>query len=403
MKFLRHLFLVFFLLGLINFAEIATFSLQAQNKNTRSYLQRERNAILSRINKTNRILARARQDRNSALQNLHAISGQIKQREALLGVLEQEAELIEAQISQSEQVVQALEDDLTALKAEYAKVLLITFKMNNQYDRLVLLLASENLQELLARLRYFQKYNEVRNEQIIQIEKLKNQLLSQNAKLASQREEKTELYAVQAKEKIELEQLKKKQSGLISQIRNKESQLLSELGKEKRVLKELNELVSQSIGQAEFAASLSGEEKLLATNFAKNKGNMIWPVQNGFISAHFGIQEYLPTKENEKKIEIEKLGIDIRTSPAERVRAIFVGKVVDVSEIPGRGYLVIIQHGEYFTVYSKLKTVSIKAGDKVQTKQEIGTVGAFKNDLYEIEFQIWRHQTKLNPEHWITK
>jgi murein hydrolase activator len=279
----------------------------------------------------------------------------------------------------------------------------IAHKINNQYDRLALLFASESLQELLARLQYFQKYNQVRNEQITQITKIKEQLQGQTARLAQQMNEKTDLYQVQQQEREELENLKKKQSGLIAQIRSKEAQLVSEIRKERKVLQELNELISQSIGQAQFAASLTSEEKMLSANFAKNKGNMLWPVQNGFIAAHFGIQTYLPTKENEKKIEIEKLGIDIRTSPEEKVRAVFAGKVVDVSEIPSRCYLVIVQHGEYFTVYSKLKKVLVKFGDKVQAKQEIGVAGAFKNDLYEIEFQIWRHQTKLDPEQWITK
>jgi len=266
-----------------------------------------------------------------------------------------------------------------------------------------LLLASSSINELLARLRYFQKYNLLRKEQIKQIEYVKQNLSSRTSQLQENKTEKYSLLKVQTKEEKELATLKDKQKQILQTFNVKESKLLSDLNKEKSILREVNNLISKTINNSAFSESLSSSEKMTSTSFAKSKGRIVWPVKNGFISAHFGIQPYLPEEEGKPLVQIEKLGIDIQTQPNEPVRSVFAGNVVDISEIAGRGYLVIIQHGDYFTVYSRLKSVSIKNGDKISAKQPIGTAGSYKDETYEIEFQIWRHQEKLNPEHWISK
>ena len=42
--------------------------------------------------------------------------------------------------------------------------------------------------------------------------------------------------------------------------------------------------------------------------------------------------------------------------------------------IKGEGKAVLMNHGEYFSVYSGLEEVSVKVGDKVLAKEKIGIV-----------------------------
>ncbi len=366
-------------------------------------LEKERSTILSRITNTNRILKRTQKEKKTTISSLSAINGQINQRKQLVRVIGKELKLLDESIQENQNIVESLEKDLAELKHEYGIMLYLAYKNNSRYEKLSLLLASNSINELLARLRYFQKYNLLRREQIKQIEYVRQNLSKRTSQLQENKTEKQSLLKVQTKEERELATLKSKQKQILQTFKVKESRLLSDLNKERKILKEVDNLISKTINNSSFSASLSSSEKMTSTSFAKSKGRIVWPVKNGFISAHFGIQPYLPEEEGKPVVKIEKLGIDIQTQPNEPVRSVFAGKVVDVSEIAGRGYLVIIQHGDYFTVYSRLKSVKIKTGDKISAKQPIGTAGSYKDDTYEIEFQIWRHQEKLNPEHWISK
>ncbi len=394
-----HKSIFLFLLCLSFFLVSSNFGYAQRKKQ----LEKERSTILNRITNTNRILKRTQKEKKTTISSLSAINGQINQRKQLVQVIGKELKLLDESIKDNQNIVESLEKDLKELKHEYGIMLYLAYKNNSRYEKISLLLASTSINELLARLRYFQKYNLLRKEQIKQIEYVKQNLSSRTSQLQENKIEKYSLLKVQTKEEKELAVLKDKQKQILQTFSIKESKLLSNLNKEKSILREVNNLISKTINNSAFSESLSASEKMTSTSFAKSKGRIVWPVKNGFISAHFGIQPYLPEEEGKPVVKIEKLGIDIQTQPNEPVRSVFAGNVVDVSEIAGRGYLVIIQHGDYFTVYSRLKSVSIKNGDKISAKQPIGTAGSYKDETYEIEFQIWRHQEKLNPEDWISK
>ena len=68
------------------------------------------------------------------------------------------------------------------------------------------------------------------------------------------------------------------------------------------------------------------------------------------------------------------------------------------------GYVVLIQHGNYYTVYSNLSTVVVKKGQSVATRQTIGYAGVnpVSNDS-EVHFELWLERTHLNPASWIAR
>ena len=138
----------------------------------------------------------------------------------------------------------------------------------------------------------------------------------------------------------------------------------------------------------------------LSKSFAGNKGRLPWPVKKGFLTGRFGVQQH-PTI---KSVKISNNGVDISTEKGAEVYAVFDGKVVSVQYIPGFQYVVIIQHGTYYTVYARLEEVKVKKDDTVKTRSVIGVVNtdAIANTT-EIHFEVWRDKQRLDPETWISK
>src|SRR6202000_1891583 len=136
------------------------------------------------------------------------------------------------------------------------------------------------------------------------------------------------------------------------------------------------------------------KEAKLSNDFLVNKGSLPWPVTNGVVVQGFG--SYYT-----EGIKSENNGIDIKTTPNASVRAVFDGKVAAINNVYGT-YTVIIIHGEYFTAYSNLKSVSVAQGQKVSTKQNIG-VAAMESasGIPKVNFQLWKGSTPVNPKIWL--
>lgn len=143
--------------------------------------------------------------------------------------------------------------------------------------------------------------------------------------------------------------------------------------------------------------NLNDEETALASSFTASRARLPWPVTKGFISDRFGRKPHPVLR----GIYVENQGVDIQTNAGEGVRTVYDGIVQDVTSMPGMNNVVAIQHGDYFTVYAKLRSVSVRAGQRVKARESIGTVATDKNGVSEIQFQIWKEFTKLNPESWL--
>lgn len=143
--------------------------------------------------------------------------------------------------------------------------------------------------------------------------------------------------------------------------------------------------------------ALTPETALLSSSFSGNKGRLPWPVGRGFISQHFGRHAH-PVLKN---VTVENRGVDIQTGAGESVRACFDGKVQTVTNIAGMNTIVMIQHGDFFTVYAKLRSVNVHEGQRVSAREVIGTVATDSEGTSEVQFQVWHNSSNLNPESWL--
>ena len=286
----------------------------------------------------------------------------------------------------------------------------------SNYQRMAFLFSSNSFNQAYMRLRYLQEYARHRQLQAEKIVKTQENLQQEIARLEEQRKQQEQLRAEQQRAMQDLGREKTEQDQTITQLRRREQDLMGRLREQERARQELQRNIeriiaeerrrSQEQARAEGRTvtpgtfALTPEEQLLSNNFAGNRGKLPWPVERGVITGTFGEQPH-PVLRN---ITIVNNGVDIASVPGARARVIFEGTVSRVITIPGAHYAVIVRHGEYLTVYSNLTQVSVKNGDKVTIRQEIGTIATDSRDgKTQLHLEIWQGNNKLNPADWIAR
>ena len=382
---------------------LSTITLSHAQKN-KGQLEREKKEIIKKIKETSKILEGTKIKKKASIGQLYALKQQIQDRRSLINSISDEINFLEDEIGENEEIITALASDLQKLKEEYAAMIYAAYKAHNSYDKLTFIFSAKTFNQLIMRLKYFEQYSEARKTQVQQIEKVKEALSVEKNSFTKKKKEKGSLLRIQMIEAQNLITLKSEKDEVVKKLVGREKELLRELQNRNKALLKLEKLISDIVKKVIKKSSagklmLAPEAAMLSSSFEGNKTRLIWPVKHGFISRKFGRQQHpvLP------KVIIDNLGVDIQTNNGEFVRAVFKGKVSAVASVPGLNQAVMIQHGEYFTVYARLKNVKVKTGQTVNTMDLLGEVYTDKDGVSEIQFQIWKSHTRMDPEAWLFK
>lgn len=390
-------------------AILLLFFLAEAQAQSLSELQQRRQSAAREIEMTNRLLNQVQQQEKASLNRLQLISNTINQRNKLISSLNSEIRLYQEFIQNNNLSVQMLSDDLEKMKTEYAKLIRMTYLGRTPSGQLFFLFSAESFNQAYRRLLYMRRYTAYRNNQA-ELMKTLQQLLNEKAedleKLKSTRQQ---LLDEARNETEKLAQEKSKQNREVQDLKRRQQDLKSKLQQQRSIEQQLEREIQRIIEEearkkrdaGEPAYALTPEQKLVGDSFAQNKLKLPWPVERGVITERFGIHRH-PVLEN---VQVRNNGINIATETNAGVRAVFNGEVSRVFGISGGNSAVIIRHGNYLTVYSNLKEVIVKKGDKVSVHQKIGTVYTDADDGNKsiLKFQIWRENQKLNPEEWISR
>jgi septal ring factor EnvC (AmiA/AmiB activator) len=365
---------------------------------SRQQLEQEKKDNLSRIAQAEKILVETEKEKTVTIGQLQAIQNQIGARAALIRSLKNEIDLLEGEIKEINSVVRALEVDLANLKKEYAAMIYSSYKANQGYSMLTFLFSSSTFNELFMRLKYLDQYAEARKTQARQIELVTSELLSQRAQVQQRKNQQNVLLGQELSENQKLLGLKNKQDNLVKELSTRQSELKAEVENRKKALGKLDKLIAELI---EREARNNAKVSDVADNasFESMKSKVPWPVANGFISAKFGRQAH-PVLEN---IFIENNGVSIQTNRNEVVKSVSAGTVTMVADSPGMQRVVMVRHGQYLTVYARLKEVKVTKGQTVNRNDQIGVVYTDNDGLTQLEFQVWKGSTKLDPQAWLQK
>ena len=301
---------------------------------------------------------------------LKALNQQIKVRQQLIGSISEEVSYLDEEINEITIVIEALENDLEELKKEYASMIYAASKTRNGVNKLTFLFSASTFNQFLIRLQYLEQYADMRKTQVEQIGKVKEALTDQKEVGIAKRKEQSALLKDQLSENQKLKNLKGKQTGLVTALNKRQNELTAELDSRKQSIKNLDNLIADLIKKEMEKTVSVPKVAALSASFEKNQSKLPWPVKTGFISSQFGRHPHPVLK----GIIVENQGIDIQTQTGEPVNAVFDGEVVTKAFVPGMNNVVIIKHGDYYTLYAKLKTVNVSKGQKVAVSESIGEV-----------------------------
>lgn len=365
-------------------------------------LQKKQKKLQAEIEQTNKMLKQTKKDESATLNKLQLIGENIKTQKQLINTLDNEITALNSEMNRLTSTRDSLQQVLEGYKKDYAQMVNQSHFARVQQSPLLFLLSSDSFQQLARRARYLQEFAHFRQEQVRRIEQTQAEIDTQNNLLQENKNDKQATLATRKREQENLKRDERKQQTMLTQLKSKEKDLSKKLQQQQKKVAELNKKIDDIVRKqaASTKNSLTKEQKLVAGGFEANKGRLPWPVEKGMISGHFGKQQH-PVY---SQVTIDNKGIYIQTTAGSKARAVYKGEVTSCFMVANT-YAVIIQHGNYRTVYSNLSKLQVKQGDKVETKQVIGTIytDAEQDQKTELYFQIYKDRDILNPELWIAK
>jgi len=403
-------------------------SSQMWSQQDQEKLEQRKAQIQKEIKEQERLLQSTDQKQKSVTTIIIQQTEKIKLREKLINTTEKQAKLLKNDMYLNQLQINKLNRELDDLKVDYAKMIVKSYKSRSEQSRAMFLLSSENFLQAYKRAQYMKQYTSYRKAQGDEIKTKSDQLFSYNNKLEVQKTEKQKLLKEQEKERIVLQQEKKEQEQLVNSLKKDKKKIVAEINKRqkesKAIDRKIDNLIRAAIAEANRKTAeankkanpktttaaatkktetatkivLTPQAKVLADNFKANKGSLPWPVERGKVSLPYGDQHHPIQKE----IIVHNSGVEIETDEGANARAVFEGTVFTVYVISPVNKAVVIQHGDYFTVYQNLSSVSVSKGDKVSRKENIGRIRTNGDTGKTIlKFMLSQNTTYVNPASWL--
>jgi len=371
-----------------------------QNGSKNQLIQKKKK-IERELEIANKLLEETRGKKKNSLYELKILKTKIKKRNSYISQLEADIIQIEKEIGRNTNLIGSYNIELEKKKSEYSALVYYAFKNQSKELNMVYLLASNNLNEFYSRLKYLQQYKEYRKEQIQLIDAINKIVQNKVIELNIRKNEKEKLINLEAFEKSLLMRDSEEKDKVVKELKNKEKELVDDIEDKKRIFKqlerEIENLIKKEAKKSNFS-SLNTELKIISKNFVENKGRLPWPTSQGIVINKFGDHPHPVIK----GVNISNNGIDISTIKDSEVYCIFKGSVSKIFNIKGANSTIIIQHGNYFSVYHNIINVIVKSGQDVNIKQKLGDVYTdTKIGESVLHLEIWKELEKQDPEIWL--
>ena len=468
----------------LSFIFLITTAVLWSQDNQQKKLEERKVKIQQEIRENETKLQTVKKKEKTATKAIVLQSNKIKLKEELIATTEKQKTLLGNSISVNQAQINKLEKELELLKADYAKMIVQSYKSRSEESRAMFLLSSSSFLQAYKRAQYMKQYANYRRIQGKEIQSKTYTLYTFNAKLDVQKSEKEKLISENEKERLSLEQEKQEQEKLVSSLKKDKSKIIAEIKKRqvesKTIDKKIDKLIRAAIAEANRKAAiakaakekarldaiakanalakakalekkreiekanalaaakakaeakpapkpipipkevekaiakvepkaapvavsttkidLSIDGKVDSDNFKANKGKLPWPVDSGNISLGFGDQAH-PVY---KALVIHNSGLEFSTNSGANARAVFDGVVTSVIIISPVNKLVMLQHGDFFTIYQNLSSVNVGRGDKVSIKEALGKIKTNGDGKTILKFAITQNTTYVNPRAWLS-
>ncbi len=452
---------------LLSLLFICATSLVWSQDSQQEKLEQRKAQIQQEIKENERLLQSVKKKEKSAVSVMAIQEKKIALKENLIKTTEKQAKLLSNDMYINQVEINKLKKELKVLKEDYSKMIIKSYKSRSEESRAMFLLSSKNFQQAYKRLQYMKQYTSFRKIQGEEINVKSKELVVYNQKLDVQKSAKQKLIDEKEKERLSLEQEKKEQEKLVNAIKKDKNKIATDIKKKQQearaIDKQIDRLIRQAIAEANRKAAaerakqkaaataaakekkaaaaaaakelasanktgkaiktvvkpvveeepteeakkpisstkidLTPEAKIVADNFRANKGRLPYPVERGSITLGFGNQPH-PVY---KSLMVHNSGVEITTDQGATARAVFDGVVTSVFDLTKVSKAVMIQHGDYFTVYQNLSSVNVSVGNKVSRKQALGRIRSNgETGKTVLKFLIYQNTSYINPAGWLS-
>ena len=394
-------------------------------------LKKQLEKLNSEIAALNKELAAKTKEKLLSQREVSALSKQLNLREQKITVISREVNNLTSQINKNTSEVNKLKAELEKMKQDYEKMVLFAFRNKNAYNKMMFIFASKDFNQAFKRVKYLQQFNDARKIKVAEIEKVKQEIELKTAQMEADRKTQRELLKEQQGERDIIAKDRSNHQSQLNSLARQERSFKGQLSKKQQEKKRVEGLIKAAIARevaeqrrkaeaerkrlAEAEAKRTGktvaevekatpkksdseilrstpEAARLSADFKSNRGRLPWPVSHGNIVRNYGaytidgISSFAPD-------------IGIRTNEGAAVKSIFEGEVVQAFS-----GIVVIKHGEYFSFYSNMSSVTVRKGQKVSRGQQIGVAGLDEELGYPVvNFGISQGTSEFNPAPWIAR
>jgi len=372
---------------------------------SKAELEERRKRTIDEIAYVDNLLKSTEIEKKESIKSLSIINKKLYLREMVLSDMRAEIDLLNYRIELNTVAIDMMESDLVSLKNDYARAVLNSYRLKKGNPELVYILSAKDFNQGYKRVKYLQQITKYRRNESEIIMELRDQIGISKQKLQDDLIKISDLKSKEENQKNLLQSERTKKQSIVKTLGKKEKQLAKELEEKKKIAKkielEINRLIEEERKRA-LKKDVTPEQKLIGDNFLDNKGRLPWPVEQGIVTSHFGIQKHPEFK----YLTEDNIGIEITSSGLIAAKAVFKGEVAKIFSIPGANMTVIIRHGKYLSVYANLINVKVKPGESVSVKQTIGDVfpDPGENNNCVLKFMIFENEKKyLDPDSWLSK
>lgn len=382
----------------------------AGQKTSMKKLESQRAQLEKDIALLNRKLEQNSKNKSAALSSLSLLRSKIKAREKLITGCDQTLAVLDDSIAVVQEEMNRLQQRHDTLSYYYSRLIRGAYKNRDSRLWYMYILSSESIGQGLKRAGYLRGMSAQLSTQALRIRETSARLAVEKERLDGLRKEEAAMRKKVVGERSRLRGEEADANKLVNQLSKDRKKFQRELQEKNRQKEALNRKIADLIRQESQKASKGASGKKssggkttstavdtkLSNEFAANKGRLPWPVE-GAIVEHFG-KHHHPVYTN---VELpQNNGVTLAVRPGAQAKAVFNGKVTQIVVLPGYNQCVLVNHGAYFTLYSKLRSVSVKVGENVTTGQVVGTVDTIGGeDLFH--FELWKGSTPQNPEGWL--
>ena len=407
---------------------LMTSLMWSQPTSQQEKLEQRKAQILREIQEKQNQLENVQSKEKTVVNALKIQTEKIQLKQKLINTTEKQTKLLSNDMYINQININRLKKELVLLKEDYAEMILKSYKSRSEQSRAMFLLSSQNFLQAYKRAQYMKQYASYRKTQGEEIQSKSQELENFNQIIGVQKSQKQKLIEENEKERLALEKEKMVQQELARSIKKDKKQIIADIKKKQQETRNIDNQIQKLLRAAIAAANkktataaakanpktttaaatkatetatkivLTSEGQLIANNFRANKGKLPWPVEKGFVSLGYGDQPH-PVY---KTLIVHNSGVEITTDQGASARAVFGGEVISVMVLSPVNKAVMIQHGDYFTVYQNLSSVSVNKGDKVSTKQTIGRIRTNGDSGKTVlKFTISQNTTYSNPATWL--